>query len=357
MDWYSHEPLVLQNPRHPLPAPLESGLLRGTLLFATSGSSGAPKWVAHTRRSLMASAAAVNEHLNATAADVWLRCLPEFHVGGMAIGARAELANSKVVEFPGKWNAAEFCEVLTAENVTLTALVPTQVHDLVSGGHKAPNGLRATIIGGGRLEESLYQAARALGWPLLPSYGLTEAASQVATAPLSSLQNAEFPALRVLSCWETRTDAEARLEIRGPALCHGYYRQDAAGMWQWENPFVDDWFRTADCVELSGLDTQRGLRWLGRADRTVKILGELVDVDALEARLSKLADAEVILFPIADERRGVRLTAVSPQPLGRAVAALHEQCAPFERIGEILTAPIQRSALGKPLRDPALYSY
>jgi O-succinylbenzoic acid--CoA ligase len=227
----------------------------------------------------------------------------------------------------------------------------------VSGDHKAPNGLRAAIIGGGRLEESLYQAARALGWPLLPSYGLTEAASQVATAPLSSLENAEFPALRVLSCWETRTDAEGRLEIRGPALCHGYYRRDTVGNWQWENPFVGDWFRTADCVELSELDTQRWLRWLGRADRTVKILGELVDLVALEARLSILAGADVILLPNADERRGVRLIAVSPLPLQQAVEALHGQCAPFERIGEILTAPIQRSALGKPLRDPALYSY
>ena len=42
------------------------------------------------------------------------------------------------------------------------------------------------MTGGGALDPSLYKQARDLGWPLLPSYGLTECGSQVATASLSS---------------------------------------------------------------------------------------------------------------------------------------------------------------------------
>ena len=52
----------------------------------------------------------------------------------------------------------------------------------------------------------LYREARALGWPCLPSYGLTETASQVATAPLESLAGLHCPAgyARIRRCWNSR---------------------------------------------------------------------------------------------------------------------------------------------------------
>ena len=91
--WDADELIVLQNPRALQPLP--SQLPNSGILFATSGSSGQPKWIRHTRASLLASAAAVNQRFHATEQDVWLRALPLFHVGGMGIAARAHLSGAK----------------------------------------------------------------------------------------------------------------------------------------------------------------------------------------------------------------------------------------------------------------------
>ena len=63
-----------------------------------------------------------------------------------------------------------------------SSLVPAQVLDLVRAGLRPPPVLRAIVVGGGAISAELYRDARALGWPVLPSYGMTECCSQIATA-------------------------------------------------------------------------------------------------------------------------------------------------------------------------------
>jgi o-succinylbenzoate---CoA ligase len=173
IDWLSTDSHVLLNPRMPEEERrrLESLVvdLPGHVWLATSGTTGALKLTALSKRALLASAAAVNRHLQSDDRDVWLCVLPTFHVGGLGIYARAFLSGARVVT--SGW-----------EDVTLASLVPAQVTDLVRDRVEAPPSLRAVVVGGGALSEELYAAARALGWPLLPSYGMTECCSQVATA-------------------------------------------------------------------------------------------------------------------------------------------------------------------------------
>ena len=107
---------------------------------------------------------------------------------------------------------------------TLSALVPAQIHDLVEAELHAPESLRAIVIGGGALSPTLYARARALGWPLLPSYGLSELCSQAATAPLSSLDEvlSDMPAPELLSHVEAKLGDDDRLCLKSPALFSGY---------------------------------------------------------------------------------------------------------------------------------------
>jgi O-succinylbenzoic acid--CoA ligase len=70
-----------------------------------------------------------------------------------------------------------------------------------------------------------------------------------------------------------------------------------------EDPKVDGWFVTSDRVELAG----GGLRILGRADRLVKVLGELVDLEGVERSWREELGAEVAVVTRPDERRGVGL--------------------------------------------------
>ena len=160
---------------------------------ATSGSTGALKWVALSRAAVLASAGAVNRHLGADSKDRWAHALPDFHVGGLGIHARAQLSGAAILAFP-RWEAAGFHAFCLSERATLTALVPAQLHDLIALGLPAPPSLRAVVVGGGALSESRFRLARGLGYPVLSSYGATECASQIATSPLGS----ETPVLEVL---------------------------------------------------------------------------------------------------------------------------------------------------------------
>lgn len=328
----SAPPLFMVNPKvHSVEIPQNFTTPHpGLICFSTSGSTGAPKWICHTRETLLASAGTVNRFLNSTAQDVWLRALPLFHVGGFGIEARAHLSEARVVASDAKWSPASFCELAAEQRITLASLVPTQVYDLVQGNHRSTASMRAVIIGGGRLDPLLKAAAKALGWPLLESYGMTETASQVAT------EN-DGGELELLDIWDAQ-DAGC-LEVKGAALAKGKIVKTTEG-WQFES--IGEWLRTNDRVEVRG----RILRWLGRADRVVKVLGELVDLDSVELECSHLAGHEVVVIGLPDERFGTRLVATE------LVASYQERCPPFARIQEVFDASlIKRSPLGKIMRE------
>jgi len=103
IDWTSEETHVLLNPRMPerertrLQRLAASISLPAHVWVATSGSSGAVKLVALSKRAILASAAAVNSRLESRTDDVWCPVLPMLHVGGMGIHARAHLLGSRVV--------------------------------------------------------------------------------------------------------------------------------------------------------------------------------------------------------------------------------------------------------------------
>jgi len=348
--WQRSEPLLLTNPRAPLNDPPQD-LPDGCLVFPTSGSTGPPSLICLSRSAMLASAAAVNEWLGATSDDVWLRTLPNFHVGGLSIHARASLTRSRVICDDEKWNPQRFTELAGNESVTLTSLVPAQVHDLISGGFPAPQPLRAVIVGGGAMDAAVFRQGRALGWPLLPSYGMTEAASQVATARPGD--HSSLPPLELLPCWEARTDAAGRLQLRGAPLLSGRLIRTGAG-WKME-PAVDPdgWFTTADRAVLHG----RILTIAGRCDRLVKVLGELVDLDAIEAALAAagMPPGRGAVIALPDIRAGSRpwlVTDLSESETPALLAAANAALPPFATIaGSRHLAKLPRSPLGKILRS------
>lgn len=347
--------VVLENPRDRLAAGAPV-LETGEIGFPTSGSTGSPSVVVHTDDSLEASAAAVNEWLAVGAEDVWLRALPLFHVGGRQILTRAELSGSRVVAAEGKWSALEFVRMCEAEGATLASLVPAQVFDLVSAGLRCPEGLRAVVVGGGALESELWGKARDLGWPVLPSYGSSEAASQVATAQLSRLEDPEMPPMELLPVWrgrvvEREADEAGLLELGGPALASGRMVLEG-GIWrrkepeQWEEDGAD-WWRTSDRVILSG----RELRFAGRADRVVKVLGELVNLLSVECSLAAVGFdlSHCALLAVPDTRRGNLLVLVTERdfPL-EWLDQFNHSAAPFARLERVVRlAILPRSPLGK----------
>lgn len=322
-----------------------------SLLVQTSGSEGKPKWVVLSKHAFLASAKAVNQHIQTAADDRWLIALPLTHVGGFSIFARAFVSGSKVHPFDGRWDAERFVAVCAEQRITLTSMVPTQVFDLVRAQLTAPASLRAVVVGGGGMTKELGMAARDLGWPVLQSYGMTEAASQIATEPLEHLSSGFNPdALEVLPHWSVRVTEGDHLAIGGEALASGYLSKTETGEWHYLP--IGSEFVTRDRVELWTDGTRQCLRFLGRESSILKIMGELVHLDALQAKLDALADAgsQCVIVDVPDERRGRSLVLVHD---GAADAVtlmdrFNASVAPFERIVAVQeVARIPRSDLGK----------
>ncbi|HKB78863.1 MAG TPA: AMP-binding protein [Thermoanaerobaculia bacterium] len=329
IDFSSAETHLLLNPR--LPAEERARLermvppLRAHILVATSGTSGSIKLVALSKAAVLASAAAVNEWLEARAGDVWCRVLPEFHVGGLGILARAHLTGSRVIALD--WDPLAFA----ASEATLASLVPAQVHDLLRLGVRPASRLRAILVGGGVFESELQERARSNGWPVLATYGMSECGSTVAVSDV------------LLSHLEARSESDGRLALRGASLFTGYATE--AGL---VDPKVGGWFISDDLGVVEG----RRLRVLGRRGDFVKVGGESVDLKRLDHILDGVrgaVDAAVVALPDARLGHVIHL-AVAGDP-GDLAERFNARVLPFERMrGVHRVERIPRTSLGKLLR-------
>ncbi len=178
---------------------------------------------------------------------------------------------------------------------------------------------------------------------------MTEAGSQVATDVLENL-NRDFRSapLPILSGWECRVGESGCLQLRGEALFDSYLHWEKGKICRSESRDADGWFMSSDIVELG----KGGLTMEGRADRRVKILGELVDVQELEEELRmRLNDCEVHILPVPDERRGWRLVPVVEGPAEDAadvIEVLNGRTAGYARLEAVhMVGRMPRTGLGK----------
>lgn len=347
MDWESAENEILLNPRLPV-SDREAALihlpkanLSGHIWLSTSGSSGYLKWVALPKSALLVSAAAVNQHFRSDSTDRWLNPLPTFHVGGLGILARAFLSGAAVFSTSG-WDPFQYAKSLLEHHITLSSLVPAQVFDLVQNKLAPPNCLRAIIVGGARLQPELYKQASELGWPLYPSYGMTEASSQIATAA-----SANDPALMVLPHISVKTVESGHLQLEGPSLftAYAHIRNGSLVLDQRPTPFL-----TEDKGFLQG----KQLTLLGRDTHFIKIGGESVDLLRLERILEEIKlelgfDSDVALFANEDSRLGhvIHLAATVPA-VQSLIECYNTRVLPFEKIRQVhYLQSIPRSPLRK----------
>jgi O-succinylbenzoic acid--CoA ligase len=305
---------------HPgIPRGLEAGLreridLRDKLAIVyTSGTSGRAKGVELTHANFFWGAVGSAMHTGASPDDAWLACLPLFHVAGLSILARAVLFGATVVLEPS-FDADRISRSLDEQGISLTSLVPTMLERLLDtrGTKPPPPRLRCVLLGGGPIPRSLLERAWELGWPVAPTYGLTETAAQVATLPLGEIGRGAGGAKPLFPTEVAVVDSQGRaqpagvageIEVRGPTVMAGYRGQPAATA----AAFRDGWLRTGD---VGFLDEEGFLHVLERRSDLIVTGGENVAPAEVEETL--------MLHPAVEE------AAVAPQPdpeLGQRVAA------------------------------------
>jgi len=146
----------------------------------TSGTSGRPKGAMLTYGNHYASAQASAARLGVQANDLWLSVLPLYHVGGLAVVWRSCLVGT-AVDLHARFDLEAINQALDSNPITLISLVPTMLHRLLESRTTWPDTLRLILLGGAAASPELLQQAQAAQLPVATTYGLTEAASQVAT--------------------------------------------------------------------------------------------------------------------------------------------------------------------------------
>lgn len=274
--------LALKPPPAAPPPATPFALERLQAIVFTSGTSGRPKGAMLTFANHFWSATASAFRLGIrpglkpglNPGDRWLSCLPLYHVGGLAVLFRSCLYGTVVILQDG-FDLEAFNDGLDRHEATLTSLVPTMLYRLLPARAAWPASLRLVLVGGAATPPELVARCTEASVPLATTYGLTEAASQVATMLPAEVREKPGSVGKPLMFTEVRiVDEEGQslprgetgeIAATGPTVMAGYY-DDAQATAQ---TLVDGELRTGD---IGALDEEGDL-WLVQRRSDVIVSG------------------------------------------------------------------------------------
>jgi fatty-acyl-CoA synthase len=304
---------------------------RAAAMCYTSGTTGQPKGVLYSHRSLVLHSlvAALPDIMSISSRDTLLPVVPMFHANAWGLPYTGTLAGAGLV-LPGpKLDAVNVLDLLADEHVTLSAGVPTVWMAVLEAIDAEPDrwdlsALRQLIVGGSAAPESMLRGFDRHGLTIVHAWGMTE------MSPLGSMcrlprhlddapedeqyeyrgrQGRASPFVEIrgrgedgeLIPWDD--EAMGELEVRGPWVARAYHGGRGA------EKFTDDgWFATGDVVKIS---PEGNLRLCDRSKDLVKSGGEWISsVDLENLLMAHEAVAEAAVIAVPDERWGERPLAV-----------------------------------------------
>lgn len=247
------------------------------LIIATSGSTGTPRGVRLPWRAVAAAARMSARALVLGRGDAWLACLPLYHVGGAMILYRCLRAGATAVVHEG-FSVETVARDLAERRISHLSLVPPMLARLLDAGVEPASSLRCVLVGGAALTQALFRRAFAAGWPICPTYGMTETCAQatVNLRPCEDWREGDaglpLPGVRIVA------GADGRLSVATPARLGGYL--GAAER-------APEWVATSD---LGHVDAAGHVHIRGRADDMLVSAGINVHPLEVEARLALCPD-------------------------------------------------------------------
>lgn len=259
-------------------APANGDLRDPMTVMHTSGTTSAPRPVVLSYGNWLASAEGSAGALGRDLDERWLCPMPLVHVGGLSVLIRSVIYGTTAILHDRFDTEAVLAELTDpARRITLVSLVPTMLARLLDAGLSDPPTLRWALLGGGPIAPALLERARDAGVPVAPSYGMTEACSQIATFG------------RALPGTEVELAEDGEILVRGETVAAGALADDG-------------WLHTGD---LGRFDERSRLQIIGRKSDTIVTGGENVAPAEVEAVLLEHPDvADAAVHPRADPEWG-----------------------------------------------------
>jgi acyl-CoA synthetase (AMP-forming)/AMP-acid ligase II/acyl carrier protein len=298
-------------------------------VLLTSGTSSRPKTVPLTHAAVCRSAYNVGAVLALAPHDRLLNVLPLFHVHGLVSGLVAALAAGSSVVCTAGFDPAAFFGWLKDFRPTWYTAVPAIHRAVLSAANDAKFAAKSCSLrfirsASSTLGSDVTGELEALfGVPVIDTYGMTEAASQIAANPIGrrrpgSVGQPAGAQIAIMDRAGRRLPAGKRGEIalRGPTITRGYDNDAIAT----EAAFRDSWFHTGD---VGYFDQDGYLFIVGRIKDIINRGGQKVAPAEVEQAL--LAHPEVVdaaAFSVKHKRLGEDVAAAVVLRQGAKASAL-----------------------------------
>ncbi len=313
------------------------------LVLHTSGTTSRPKIVPLSQRNLCASAASIGRAIALSASDRCLNVMPLFHIHGLMAAVLATLAaGASVVCTPG-FNALRFFGWLDELQPSWYTAVPTMHQAILARAARNPE-----IVERARLRlirsssaslppQVMADLERLFRCPVIESYGMTEAAHQMASNPLppaarkpGTVGIAAGPEVAIIGTGGQLLPSGAigEVVIRGPGVTGGYQNNPAANA----AAFTDGWFHTGD---QGMLDHEGYLTITGRLKEIINRGGEKVaPLEVDNVLTAHPAVAQALTFGMPHTRLGEEVAAAIVLKEGQSASEAEIRAFAAERLAD-----------------------